>query len=400
MCAALPMIMPTVVAATAAILMEVERRRRRSRRRRYWVHPILANRDERGQFIILYEDLRGHEDKFFNYTRMSITSFDELLGLTYHSLERQNTCFRASIQPAQRLLITLRYLATGNSFGSLHYEFKVGKSTISGIVHETCLVIWNVLKPLVFKKPTKEDWLKISDEFWERCNFPNCVGAIDGKHIRILRPFDSGSQFFNYKKYFSFVLMAVVDAKYNFIYIDVGAYGSSSDSGVFNHSTFGRMIRANSLDLPNDSSLPGTNEPALPFVFVGDEAFALGKNLLRPFSSRALSNDKRIFNYRLTRARRVVECAFGILANKWRILHTAINLSLEHAVSAVKTACALHNYVRERDGIDYEDSMMHNMEAAQWSLTRGTSSGKLIRDQFLNYFLSPAGELPWQMQAI
>ena len=73
MCAALPMIMPTVVAATAAILLEVERRRRRSRRRRYWVHPIIANRDERGQFIILYEDLRGHEDKFFNYTRMSIT---------------------------------------------------------------------------------------------------------------------------------------------------------------------------------------------------------------------------------------------------------------------------------------------------------------------------------------
>ncbi|XP_077333934.1 uncharacterized protein LOC143975427 [Lithobates pipiens] len=82
--------------------------------------------------------------------------FDELLGLISPRLEHQNTCYRTSIQPAESLLITLRYLATGNSFGSLHYEFKVGKSTISGIINETCLVMWEELKDLVMKKPKKK----------------------------------------------------------------------------------------------------------------------------------------------------------------------------------------------------------------------------------------------------
>lgn len=293
-----------------------------------------------------------------------------------------------------------RYLATGKSFGSLHFEFKVGKSTISGIVNQTCLVIWEELKDLVMKKPNKHKWLQVAELFWQRCNFPNCLGAIDGKHIRILKPPASGSQYFNYKKYFSLVLMAVADANYKFLYIDVGSYGSSSDSSVFSHSSFGRMLRENTLDLPNHSPLPGTTDPSLPHVFVGDEAFALAEHMLRPFSSRSLTTEKRVFNYRLTRARRVVECAFGILCNKWRFMHTSINLSIDHAISAVKAACALHNYVRERDGYLFEDSLSHNMEAAQWNVTRGTTSGTHIRGEFQNFFMSPAGEVPWQMNSI
>ncbi|XP_073483269.1 uncharacterized protein [Aquarana catesbeiana] len=146
---------------------------------------------------------------------MSVSSFDELLRLTYSYLEHQNTNFRKSVEPAERLLVTLRYLATGNSFASLQFEYKLGKSTVSLIVHETCAAIWQVLKELVMKKPTKEDWAKIAEVFWQMCNFPNCVGAVDGKHIRIISPIRSGSKYFNYKKYFSIVLMAVADANYS-----------------------------------------------------------------------------------------------------------------------------------------------------------------------------------------
>ncbi|PIO23178.1 hypothetical protein AB205_0203050, partial [Aquarana catesbeiana] len=167
--------------------------------RRYWVHPIVQNREERGQFRILYNDLRQHEEKFFNYSRMSVNSFDELLRLLGTRLENQNTTFRNSVEPAERLLVTLRYLATGNSFASLHYEFKLGKSTVSTIVRDTCIAIWEVLRHVVMRKPNKEEWNTKAELFWERCNFPNCVGAIDGKHIRIVRPVGSGSKFFNYK---------------------------------------------------------------------------------------------------------------------------------------------------------------------------------------------------------
>lgn len=248
-------------------------------------------------------------------------------------------------------------------------------------------------------QPKEDERLSISKNFWERCNFPNCVGAIDGKHVRIMKPVNSGSKFYNYKKYFSFVLLAVVDANYSFRYIDIGSYGSSSDSSIFAHSSFGQMLRNNELDLPANSPLPGTNGPPVPYVFLGDEAFALSEHLLRPYSSRNLNMERRVFNYRLTRGRRVVECAFGLLTNKWRFLHGLINLNRENAICAVKAACILHNFVRERDGVAFEEQVMHNMQRAQWSGSRGNTSGAHVRDGFTNYFMT-AGQVPWQLEAI
>lgn len=69
-----------------------------------------------------------------------------------------------------------------------------------------------------------EDWIKVAENYENKWNFPNCIGALDGKHIRIMKPPESGSAFFNYKKYFSFVLMAICDGDYRFIWTDVGDY--------------------------------------------------------------------------------------------------------------------------------------------------------------------------------
>ncbi|PIO32461.1 hypothetical protein AB205_0197140, partial [Aquarana catesbeiana] len=96
-----------ILAAIAAFIDKEEEDNRRRRRHRFWIHPIIAQREVRGQFGVLYNDLRAHEDKFFNYTRMSIRSFDELLALLSSHLERQNTSFRRSIPAVERLIITL-----------------------------------------------------------------------------------------------------------------------------------------------------------------------------------------------------------------------------------------------------------------------------------------------------
>lgn len=98
-------------------------------------------------------------------------------------------------------------------------------------------MIWNRLKDKVMSKPKTEDWERIAKEFETRANFPNCIGALDGKHIRVMKPEDSGSQFFNYKQFFYIVLMALVDTNYCFTVIDVGHYGRSSDSNIFRQST-------------------------------------------------------------------------------------------------------------------------------------------------------------------
>jgi hypothetical protein len=84
----------------------------------------------------------------------------------------------------------------------------------------------------------EKDWLRTADEFYERTNFTNCLGAVDGKHTRMCKPDDSGSLFYNYKNFFYTVLMALVDPDYCFISIAVGAYGASSYCNNFKNSNF------------------------------------------------------------------------------------------------------------------------------------------------------------------
>lgn len=170
----------------------------------------------------------------------------------------------------------------------------IGKATVSVIVRETCAAIWEVLSPIYLKTPTIEDWRDKSKIFCELWNLPNCCGAIDGKHISIQAPNKSGSMYFNYKKTFSIILMAVCDADYIFTLVDIGAFGSQSDGGVFKESTFRRALESGTIKLSADSPLPNTNS-VFPHYFVGDEAFPLKSYILRP--GKNLDIKKRIFNY-------------------------------------------------------------------------------------------------------
>jgi len=150
-----------------------------------------------------------------------------------------------------------RFLATGDSFRSIAFSYRVGHSTVAGIVAEVAKAIWDLLVEEYMPVPTTEDWQEIAAEFYHRWNFPNCVGSIDRKHVVIQAPNNSGSLFYNYKGTYSIVLLAVVDAKYCFRIIDVGSYGKTSDSGTLANSAFGNALRRATLGLPEDTLLPG-----------------------------------------------------------------------------------------------------------------------------------------------
>ena len=155
--------------------------------------------------------------------------------------------------------------------------------------------------------PTEKIFQETAKDFTIRWNFPNCVGSIAGKHIRIKWPPNSGSQYFNYKHYHSIVLQAVADAYLKCVTVDVGAYGKQSDDGVFRYSALYQSLETRSLKLPEDTVLPNS-EITLPYAFVGDEAYPLTTCLMKQYSRRTLDRSKAILNYRLLRARRVVEC--------------------------------------------------------------------------------------------
>ncbi|XP_008180130.1 protein ALP1-like [Acyrthosiphon pisum] len=248
-------------------------------------------------------------------------------------------------------------------------------------------------------EPSTERWVEIANTFYDKTNFPNCLGAIDGKHIRCKGPNNSGSLYFNYKKYFSIVLMAIADANLCFIAIDFGAYGKEGDSNVFKESCFGKKLYSNQLKLPELANLPNTNEHPQPFVFIGDEAFALHSNLLRPYPGRGLNDTKRVFNYRLSRARRTVECTFGVLANKWRVLHTPIQFEPDFVDEIIKSCCVLHNFVRRRDGFNNEDTETNMLDDIEVRGTGARTQGTEVRDYFAKYFMGP-GSVPFQFQKI
>ena len=92
------------------------------------------------------------------------------------------------------------------------------------------------------KPPKEADWKDISHKCWRRWNFPNCIGTLDGKHIIMQAPQNSESLFFNYKGTFSLVLMALVDACYKFIYVDIGEYGSNADGSTSKYSNFDQSL--------------------------------------------------------------------------------------------------------------------------------------------------------------
>ena len=158
------------------------------------------------------------------------------------------------------------------------------------------------LKKDFVKAPTSaEEWEGICREFYQRWNFPHCLGifkanwspgshdntclfllstgAIDGKHIVVQAPINSGLLYYNYKGTHSVVLLAVCDAQYTnilflpsskrFILIDLGQVGRFSDSEVLAHSAFGRALENGSLHFPVPKSLSGSSGQHLPFVIVG-----------------------------------------------------------------------------------------------------------------------------------
>lgn len=93
------------------------------------------------------------------------------------------------------------------------------------------------------------------------------------------------------------ILLAVCDYQYQFILVDIGAQGRQSDGGVLRNSQMGKRLYRNELNFPADKPIVEHGEN-LPHFIVGDEAFPLTNQIMRPFPGNFLSQEKRIFNYR------------------------------------------------------------------------------------------------------
>ncbi|KMQ82429.1 nuclease harbi1, partial [Lasius niger] len=146
---------------------------------------------------------------------------------------------------------------------------KIGSTRSCGtecIIQDTCEAIWEVLQYRVLFQPSQENWMKIADDFFERWNFPHCIGAIDGKHVVIQAPPHAGSTFYNYKGQHSIVLIAIVSASYKFLMVDIGAQGRHNDGGIFKGSIMGQRFENKQMDLPSPCPLSNFCDIPIPYM--------------------------------------------------------------------------------------------------------------------------------------
>ena len=211
--------------------------------------------------------------------------------------------------------------------------------------------------------------------------------------------------------------MALVDAEYKFVWIDVGSEGSTSDAQLFNACELKQRLESETLGVPQPEPMPNDDEDT-PYYIVADEAFALRTWLMKPYARTAMAREERIYNYRLSRARRVVENAFGLLANRFQCLLTTLRQNPSTVRTMVQACVCLHNLMRTRypsihnSALDREDAE-HNIVPGSWrgeqtlaelrQPARGrsaTQAAQAQRNYIKAYYNSPAGSVPWQESKI
>ncbi|XP_055954830.1 uncharacterized protein LOC130010792 [Patella vulgata] len=203
--------------------------------------------------------------------------------------------------------------------------------------------------------------------------------------------------------------MAVTDATYKFLYVDVGAEGGASDGGTWSNCSVLDAVEENRAGVPQPEPLPNDDQP-VPYHFVGDDAFALRTWMMKPFSHRSQVLRERIYSYRLSRARRVVENSFGILSQRFCCFLTTMHQHPDTINLISMYVCALHNLILIR--YPHEDPDTHDLIPGGWRSDRhlqgvlpltGHQTQKDAKDQrdyLSHYNMSPAGAVPWQERMV
>ena len=188
--------------------------------------------------------------------------------------------------------------------------------------------------------------MAISKSCEERWNYPNCIGAVNAKHVAIQPPADCGSFYYTYNYSHSIVVLLVAGADYECIYADIGTNGRVSYGGVWNKCSLAQKMNQNKVCLPHPTYLPfGTEE--VPYGFVGDDAVDLKPHCMKPYAQAGLTDARRVCKYRHSRAHHISENVIGILANRWRFFRSTLLLPPETVEKIVLATLSLLNLLRK-----------------------------------------------------
>ncbi|TKR95174.1 hypothetical protein L596_009377 [Steinernema carpocapsae] len=367
-------------------LWRLHKQQKKAKQRCYINETNLANQDQRFQ---LFEESYHSEnpEDLKEFLHVGRDDFDALHELLEEDLTKRLN-HRFPIGSKQRLAVFLRFVSHGPSFRSVESTFSIGRSTVKQITEEVVAAI-NV--KLGLPAPSLDQWMTLAEGFEHRWDFPNCVGALDGRHFVIRAPTGEMSDYLDYNGSYSVTGHALVDAFYRFVRFDVSVPGTPVNLSI--------------LDPKNLPEVREVNGYVLPFVAVTDQGFASSPSVLKLFGPAEASTDpwKTEFNCRLTRAMQVTENAFSLLASRFDVLHSPLQLSPEKSGDLILSLALLHNFLRTQEMIRGEEPEEIQEEAKKLLMPLGEESSRSTsvqarrkRADFVEYFVSPEGKISWE----
>ncbi|XP_067614383.1 uncharacterized protein [Eurosta solidaginis] len=299
-------------------------------------------------------DCQKNGPKFFKENfRMTLSSFDKLC-IRLQKIKKNNTNYRNAIPLEKRVAIALYALGSSSEYRSIANLFGVGKSTVCKILIEFYNEVWACIAPEYFKSfPLTRTGIEQGVADFNAMGYPQCIGAIDGCHIEIHPKKEEPVDYYNYKGWYSVVLLALVDAKYRFMYIHCGSPGRCNDSSIFERSSLKRELQECAI-LDEISWYHGRTK--IPVHIISDSAFRLSQYVMKPYPYNIENSaGQKLFNYRLSKCRRVVENAFGHYKARFRRIGEGIDNHIKNANVVISAACRLHNFL-----IDEKDPVLEN----------------------------------------
>ena len=256
-------------------------------------------------------------------------------------MEKSDTVMRNAIPVEQRVALTLWFLSTGADYRTIAHLFGVSKSTVCLVIKQVCTAIAQILMPKYICFPSNNGLKQVVDGFKHKWRFPQCAGVVDGTHIPIVSPHDYPADYYNRKGWHSVIMQGTVNHLGIFMDIYIGWPGRVHDARVFSNSGLYRLGQEGIL-LPSwTEHLSGKD---IPLVILGDPAYPLLSWLMKSFPDNGcLSRQQKTFNYRLSRARVVVEHAYGRLKGRWRCLLKRLDVNVGDVPHVIAVCCTLHN---------------------------------------------------------
>ena len=331
-------------------LFEIRRRRRNRRGHPYfWVLPRPAD----SWFDIHYNDPRIPDEYFRKQLRMRRATFRLLLDVLRPYITRQNTRFRRCIEPEKVLAIGLTRLAHGGTYVSIGPGFNVGTTTVIEAVEDVVTGLVSIKHDYIKFPETEAQVVETRETFEELSDLPNVAGAIDCTHVTIKAPTDSRVDYFSRFQRYDIIVQAVADGKKRFLDVAAGFPGSLHDARVLRNSRLYR--RCENQELLTGPTVNVLGREIGPYL-VADSAYFLAPWLQKVYPEETQDPDEIAFNEELSSARVSVECAFGILKSRWRILTKQIESGVSSVSDTVVACAVLHNFcINAGDEWEWDD---------------------------------------------